>query len=118
MDAQTESRAVTLTVGGQERIFDIDLPELPDWIEDNALKSGGFPYDKKLSEKDYEKEEQAEQDDGIAGCGTCRPGRDREDGRCQNINPSRQNPPKIVAPTVASVVCHCVRTLRFIIVPA
>lgn len=56
MDAQTESRAVTLTVGGTERIFDIDLPNLPDWIEDNALKSGGFPYDKKLSQKDYEQE--------------------------------------------------------------
>ncbi len=56
MDAQTESRAVTLSVGGTQKVFDIDLPDLPDWIEDKALKSGGFPYDKKLSEKDYEKE--------------------------------------------------------------
>ncbi|EKF57791.1 MAG: polyphosphate kinase 2 [Agrobacterium albertimagni] len=56
MDAQTESRAVTLSVGGTQQVFDIDLPDLPDWIEDKALKSGGFPYDKKLSEKDYEKE--------------------------------------------------------------
>lgn len=56
MDAQAESRAVTLTVGGKQRNYDIDLPDLPDWVEDNALKSGGFPYDKKLSEKDYEKE--------------------------------------------------------------
>ena len=53
MDAKTESRAVTLTVGGKQRVYDIDLPDLPDWIEDEALKSGGFPYDKKLSEKDY-----------------------------------------------------------------
>ncbi|MDH4414842.1 MAG: polyphosphate kinase 2 [Rhizobium sp.] len=56
MDAQTESKAVTLTVGGKQRVFDMDLPDLPDWIEDNALKSGGFPYDKKLSESDYQKE--------------------------------------------------------------
>lgn len=56
MDGQTESRAVTLIFGGQPRVFDIDLPDLPDWIEDQALKSGGFPYDKKLSQKDYETE--------------------------------------------------------------
>jgi len=56
MDGQTESRAVTLIIGGQPRVFDIDLPDLPDWIEDQALKSGGFPYDKKLSQKDYETE--------------------------------------------------------------
>ncbi|MFN3628339.1 MAG: polyphosphate kinase 2, partial [Parvibaculum sp.] len=56
MDAQTESSAVTLSVGGTQKVFDIDLPDLPDWIEDKALKSGGFPYDKKLSEKDYVKE--------------------------------------------------------------
>ncbi len=56
MDAQTESRAVTVTVRGVQRVYDIDRPDLPDWIEDEALKSGGFPYDKKLSEKDYEKE--------------------------------------------------------------
>lgn len=57
MDEQkTESRAVTLAIGGKQRIYDIDLPDLPDWIEDHALKSGGFPYDKKLSQKDYEKE--------------------------------------------------------------
>jgi polyphosphate kinase len=53
MDTQTQSRAVTLKIRGKERIFDIDLPDLPDWIEDAALKSGGFPYDKKLSDKDY-----------------------------------------------------------------
>ncbi len=56
MDTQSQSRAVTLKIRGKERIFDIDLPDLPDWIEDAALKSGGFPYDKKLSEKDYAEE--------------------------------------------------------------
>ena len=29
MDAKTESRAVTLTVGGKQRVYDIDLPDLP-----------------------------------------------------------------------------------------
>ncbi|NBB49704.1 polyphosphate kinase 2 [Rhizobium sp. CRIBSB] len=56
MDAQTESRAVTLTIGGKQQIYDIDRPDLPDWIENHALKSGGFPYDKKLSQKDYDEE--------------------------------------------------------------
>ncbi|MBU2327557.1 MAG: polyphosphate kinase 2 [Alphaproteobacteria bacterium] len=56
MDAQTESRAVTLTVGGKQQVFDVDQPDLPDWIEDEALKSGGFPYNKKLSQKKYNAE--------------------------------------------------------------
>ncbi len=56
MDAQTESRAVTLTIGGKQQIYDIDRPDLPDWIEKHALKSGGFPYEKKLSQKDYDEE--------------------------------------------------------------
>ena len=56
MDAQTESRAVTLTVAGKQRVFDVDQPDLPDWIEDEALKSGGFPYTKKLSQKKYNAE--------------------------------------------------------------
>jgi len=56
MDAQTESRAVTLTIGGKQQIYDIDRPDLPDWIENHALKSGGFPYEKKLSQKDYDEE--------------------------------------------------------------
>ena len=40
MDAQTESRAVTLTVSGKERIYDIDLPTLPDWIEEKVETPG------------------------------------------------------------------------------
>jgi polyphosphate kinase len=33
---------------------DLDGGELPDAIEDKALSSGGFPYDKKLKGKDYD----------------------------------------------------------------
>lgn len=39
---------------GKERIFDIDAPELPAWIEENKLSAGGYPYDKKLKNEDYD----------------------------------------------------------------
>jgi polyphosphate kinase 2 len=42
---------------GSKRIaFDLDDPKLPDEIKDNALTSGGYPYDKKLKKKAYEEE--------------------------------------------------------------
>lgn len=47
---------VKLSVKGKERLFDIDNPELPDWISDKALSSGQFPYDKKLKAEAYEEE--------------------------------------------------------------
>ena len=43
-----------LKIGGVERVFDIENPELPEWVDKRALKSGGFPYDKKLKKEDYE----------------------------------------------------------------
>jgi polyphosphate kinase 2 len=43
-----------ITVAGVERKFDINDPKLPDWIEEHALTSGGFPYEKKLKGKEYE----------------------------------------------------------------
>ena len=36
------------------RTFDIDDPELPKAIDEAALTSGGFPYDKKLDKDTYE----------------------------------------------------------------
>jgi len=50
-----ESGPIKITVDGTKRRFDIDNPELPGWVEENMLTSGGFPYDKKLPQKDYEK---------------------------------------------------------------
>jgi polyphosphate kinase 2 len=50
------SRAVELEVAGKQRIFDIDNPQLPDWISDKALTSGGYPYDKKLDNDRYDAE--------------------------------------------------------------
>lgn len=36
--------------------FTLSDPELDPWIEDNALESGGYPYDERMSRKLYEKE--------------------------------------------------------------
>ncbi|MGL4488122.1 MAG: polyphosphate kinase 2 [Rhizobiaceae bacterium] len=44
---------VPVSIGGQVLHFDIENPVLPSWIDENALASGGFPYDKKLDEKKY-----------------------------------------------------------------
>jgi polyphosphate kinase 2 len=40
----------------EQEKFDIDNPELPRWIKKGALKSGGYPYDKRMDEDDYIKE--------------------------------------------------------------
>ena len=52
----SEYAPVKLSVNGKERIFDIEDPALPDWIEKKSLSSGGFPYPEKMKEKEYEKE--------------------------------------------------------------
>ena len=36
--------------------FDLDAPELPGWVEEQALTSGGYPYDKKLKRKEYDRD--------------------------------------------------------------
>jgi polyphosphate kinase 2 len=36
--------------------FDLDDPVLPDWVERDALKSGGYPYDDTMKDKLYEEE--------------------------------------------------------------
>ena len=49
-----DSRAVEIKIGDKTRIFDIDDPKLPDWVDDKALESGGYPYDKKMDKGEYE----------------------------------------------------------------
>ncbi|WP_040668060.1 polyphosphate kinase 2 [Rhizobium giardinii] len=49
-----KTQPVKLVVNGKERLFDIDNPELPSWIDKEALASGGFPYDKKFDGGDYD----------------------------------------------------------------
>ncbi len=51
--AKTESRAVELNIGGKKRLFDIDNPELPKWIDDAAFSSDDYPYKKKLDDDEY-----------------------------------------------------------------
>ncbi|APO66236.1 polyphosphate kinase 2-related protein [Rhizobium gallicum] len=53
MAEAVESRAVELDIRGKKRVFDVDDPVLPDWIDQEALESGDFPYKKKLKEEEY-----------------------------------------------------------------
>lgn len=46
--------AIRLSIAGKKRRFDIDEPDLPDWIAARAMQSGGYPYDKKLKGGVYE----------------------------------------------------------------
>lgn len=47
---------VEIEIGGEKRSWDIDDTVLPDWIDGKALVSGGYPYKKKLDDKQYEEE--------------------------------------------------------------
>lgn len=46
---------ISLMVGGEKRVFNIDDPKLPDWISKKALSSGGYPYDHRMLREEYEK---------------------------------------------------------------
>ncbi|MBB4101544.1 polyphosphate kinase 2 [Allorhizobium borbori] len=47
------SRVAELVIDGQKRIFDVDDPVLPDWVESAAFDSGDYPHKKKLNEAEY-----------------------------------------------------------------
>ncbi|HHZ09605.1 MAG TPA: polyphosphate kinase 2 [Rhizobiales bacterium] len=47
-------KGVVITIDGKERVFDIDDPKLPDWIDKNSLTAGGYPYADKMPVKEYE----------------------------------------------------------------
>lgn len=51
---KTAEGEIRLTIGGQERMFDIDAKKLPDWVKDNALTAGGYPYDERMPKDKYE----------------------------------------------------------------
>lgn len=53
MAEDVESRAVELEVRGKRRVFDIDDPVLPDWVDEHALESGDYPYKKRMKEEEY-----------------------------------------------------------------
>lgn len=50
---------VTIKIGGRERVFDIEDPELPGWVSDNVLTSEGYPFDEKLKRKTYQEQLEA-----------------------------------------------------------
>jgi polyphosphate kinase len=50
------SNAIKLKIDGKVRVFDIDDPKLPDWVDKRKLRAGGFPYDKKMDEDAFEDE--------------------------------------------------------------
>jgi len=51
--ADAGPQPIRLRIAGKDRSFDIDDPKLPDWVDDKALASGGYPYEKKLDEDEY-----------------------------------------------------------------
>ena len=53
--AELNIEPITLTIDGKNRVFDIGDPELPDWVKDNDMASGGYPYSDRMNKKDYEK---------------------------------------------------------------
>ncbi|MEE9376116.1 MAG: polyphosphate kinase 2, partial [Rhizobiaceae bacterium] len=44
----------TFTINGVERQLDINDPQLPTWVSDNAFTSGGYFYDTRLKRAEYE----------------------------------------------------------------
>jgi polyphosphate kinase 2 len=56
MPKTRESRSVDIAIGGKQRHFDIDDPQLPDWVDERALASGGFPFEDKMNKDKYEKQ--------------------------------------------------------------
>ena len=54
-----EDRSVELDINGTKRVFDIDDPTLPDWVDDNDITAGGYPYKEKLKRKHYESQLEA-----------------------------------------------------------
>ncbi|MDF1775014.1 MAG: polyphosphate kinase 2 [Rhizobiaceae bacterium] len=59
MSKKKSDRSVELKINGEKRLFDIDNPDLPDWIEDKAFGSDDYPYDKKLKRGIYEEQLEA-----------------------------------------------------------
>lgn len=55
MSNNNHDRGFELKIDGQKRLFDIDDPKLPKWIDKHTLSSDDYPYDDKLSKQKYEK---------------------------------------------------------------
>ena len=56
-------KPIAIMSGGKERVFDLADPQLPDWVTDNKLSAGGYPYDKRMKRSKYEKQLEALQEE-------------------------------------------------------
>ena len=54
VDTVPKAGPIEVKIGKDIRSFDINDPILPDWIDKKALKSGNYPYDEKLPQKEYD----------------------------------------------------------------
>lgn len=54
VDGVPKTDPIEIKVGKDTRTFDVNDPILPDWIDKKALKSGNYPYDDKLPQKEYD----------------------------------------------------------------
>jgi polyphosphate kinase 2 len=56
-EAALETKTVAASAKAQAMpAFDLENPELPDWVKETALTSGGYPYDEKLKRKAYDRD--------------------------------------------------------------
>ncbi len=53
-NSKSGDKPLKIKIEGDTHKFDINDPKLPDWIDDQALQSGGYPYPDKMKSKDYE----------------------------------------------------------------
>ena len=54
--AEKGGKGIEIEIAGRGRVFDIDDPKLPRWVEDAALTSGDYPYAEKLDKRRYQEE--------------------------------------------------------------
>ncbi|MBO6637037.1 MAG: polyphosphate kinase 2 [Roseitalea sp.] len=47
-------RVLELVIDGEQRRFDIDDPDLPDWVDDNVLAAGDYPYGERMDRHAYD----------------------------------------------------------------
>ena len=52
--AMPRNEPIRIMVDGKERVFDIDDPKLPEWVDEKSMSAGGYPYDEKMDKKEYE----------------------------------------------------------------
>jgi polyphosphate kinase len=56
MSGDMKFTPVPMTVSGEERVFELDDPKLPDWVKDAAMASSNYPYKDKMDWDDYEEQ--------------------------------------------------------------